>query len=197
MSFVADFGYDEVPKVKNPPTGSTQVARIIKAEVKSTKEGKPLIKLFGCWPEWDEQSRWNATIWFPVDEGDADQLAKDRRRFGEAMGAFEMPDFKGWTLEQIATAMAGRYASAKVNETDFGLEAKFFRVLTGEKAATFKQPAISGKPAVGGGSATASSPAPRAGGFLGARGGTATSTAASGQAPAAAGAPRGRFGARA
>ena len=143
MNWDTNFGYDDIPEAQDPPVGSIQVLKVFKADFKELDDGRGLISLFGGFPEFSEDSKWNGAIWLPnaaERTTDPDRYQKSVKNWLGGLRAFGADDPRGKHPAAIAEGLVGHFGQGKVDEDEYGLKAKFFKRLSKDQAQRFKQP---------------------------------------------------------
>lgn len=140
-----DFGFEnheEHQGGERPPVSTIQVIQIKEIEVRTTRNGDPYLNLNCIFTEFSWKCYGN--IFFPKHDGDDEKYQKSCGRFMDTLLSFGIPkslNLRKMTPEILAQILTGRYAQTNVGENDKGYpEPTWFRRLTAEQAAQYKQP---------------------------------------------------------
>lgn len=91
MGFILDVETENAPEIKTLPDGTETQVRILKAEVKDSKSGNPMIMVRLDVPDEPHSMDFNHTIMLPTGSDDEKSKARKLNRLKEFKQAFGLP----------------------------------------------------------------------------------------------------------
>jgi len=121
MSFILDVETENAPEFKSLPDGTEVQLRIIKAEVKNSKAGDPMLALRLDVPNEPFSKDINLNIMLPTNQDDDKTKAQKQNRLKEFKAAFGLPPVGSITTDDMEGQKAWAILSEK-ESPEYGLQ---------------------------------------------------------------------------
>jgi len=106
MSFILDVETENAPEFKSLPDGTECEVRILKAEIKNSKAGDPMLALRLDIPEEPYAKDINHFIMLPSTHDDEKQKAQKQNRLKEFKAAFSLPPVGAISTDDMESSKA-------------------------------------------------------------------------------------------
>lgn len=130
MSFILDVDTENAPEFKSLPEGTECQVRIVKAEIKNSAKGDPMLAMRFDIPEEPYSKDINHFIMLPNNKDDDKQKAQKQNRLKEFKAAFGLPPAGAISTDDMEGSKAWAILGEEESQ-EFGKQNRVKRFVTG------------------------------------------------------------------